>query len=312
MSDEAEVLMQPAAFSGEVFSEARQKLGLSVEQVARQLHLSEAVINSIEQAAFEELKDPVFSRGYIRSYARFLKLDADALVTAYNRQTGNESTTGQVRAIGTVSMVPGRRQGHPVLKVGSWLFLLALIAASVWWWQTQFGFDAGERAALDDLPVSVETSDGTTLVLPQLNEMDVEEDVAAVAPLQPTLEAEVDVQDAVDWLPEEPAGQVEPERQPAADEPAEQAETDTRLPAPFAGLVLSFAEDCWLSVKDARGRALYSGVAKGGSSLELDGDEPLAVVIGRVSAVAEIRYDNKPIELASISKDNVARLRLPL
>ncbi len=294
MSEETEAVIPPVVFSGQVFSDARQALGLSTEQVSQQLHLPEKVIGAIERGALDQLKDPVFSRGYIRTYARFLKLDDDALVAAYNQQTGNNTTTAQVRAIGTVSTVPGRGQGHPVLKVGSWLFALALVAVSAWWWQAQFGFDADERPVQDDLPVSVETTDGTTLVLPQLNE------------IEPDVDAEV--------LAEVPAADLaaEPEPRSATEEVAPASASVAQAAARFAGLALNFADDCWLSVKDARGRTLYSGVAKGGSSLELDGDEPLAVVIGRVSAVAEIRYDDKPIELASISKENVARLRLPL
>ncbi|GAA0694020.1 DUF4115 domain-containing protein [Marinobacterium maritimum] len=320
MSDDTEVVIPPVVFSGQAFSDARQKLGLSTEQVAHQLHLHERIIHAIEQGALDKLRDPVFSRGYIRSYARFLKLDADGLVSAYNQQTGNLATTAEVKAIGTVSTVPGRGQGHPVLKVGTWLFVLALVAASVWWWQAQFGFDVDERRAQDDLPVSVETTDGTTLVLPQLDEIEADMDSAAGV-LEQTVSEAITGSDTAAGMAEAPAvegsqasteASAEPEALPAAEEGEQASETLAQAAALFPGLALSFADDCWLSVKDARGRTLYSGVAKGGSSLELEGEEPLAVVIGRVSAVAEIRYDNKPIELASISKENVARLRLPL
>jgi len=317
VSDETEVVIPAVAFSGETFSAARQRLGLSTEEVARQLHLSEAVIRSIEQSAFDQLKDPVFCRGYIRSYARFLKLDADAQVAAYNQQTGNLSTTAQVRPIGTVSTVQGRHHGHPILKVGSWLFLLALVAVSVWWWQAQFGFNAEQRPALDDLPVSVETTDGTTLVLPQLDDAEFQE-LEAEAP------AAGDVDSALDSdapaLPEMPAALLPNEQAsvtlatPAADTMAQEPTVveDAATVESFSGLALSFSEDCWLSVKDASGRTVYSGVAKAESSLELGGEAPLAVVIGRVSAVAEMRYAGQAIDLAALSKDNVARLSLPL
>ncbi len=312
MSDQTEAAIPPVVFTGQAFSTARQKLGLSTEQIAHQLHLPEKVIQAIEQGALEQLKDPVFSRGYIRSYARFLKLDDDALVTAYNQQTGNNTTTAQVRAIGTVSTVPGRGQGHPVLRVGSWLFILALVAASIWWWQAQFGFDADERSAQDDLPVSVETSDGTTLVLPQLNEPEPDPVPEAVEQMSPAAAVDPAAEMSDTPLESGTSTLAEPADLSAVDAEEPVVEPVAQTPTHFSGLALSFADDCWLSVKDAHGRSLYSGVAKGGSSLELEGDEPLAVVIGRVSAVAEMRYDNKPIELASISKENVARLRLPL
>lgn len=325
MSDAAELVTPPVVFSGEAFSSARQKLDLSSEQVARQLHLSTAIIDAIEQADFDRLKDPVFSRGYVRAYARFLKLDADAQVQAYNQQVGDLAACPGVKSIGTVSTVPGRRHGHPVLKLGSWLFVVALVAACLWWWQAQFGFDADERPPLDDQPVSVETTDGTTLVLPQLDATEEPSDLP------------VDAQSVIELSSEDGITQGSTERESDAVPAGEQAESTEAASAiaagssqdditggeeaepaagitatDFSGLALSFSEDCWLSVKDARGRTLYSGVAKGGSSLELEGAEPLAVVIGRASAIAGIHYANQAIDLSAHSKENVARLRLPM
>lgn len=317
MSDETEVVNPPAVFSGQAFSEARQRLELSIQQVARQLHLPEAVIHSIEGGELDKLKDPFFSRGYIRAYARFLKLDADALVAAYNQQTGNLSTTAQVRAIGSVSTAPGRRHGHPVLKVGTWVFILVLIAVSIWWSQTQFGFDAEERSILNDLPVSVETTDGTTLLLPPVSDLETEAEVSARVDSQSVNESA----DETSEVPQESVESVsqsantttaETESQSSDEKINNEAESGQPEPSVHSGLSISLVEDCWLSIEDALGRTLYSGVAAAGSVLEFEGDEPLSVVIGRVSAVADLRYNNEPIELAAISKDNVARLSLPL
>lgn len=324
MSEETPVVPQ-STFPGEAFIGARESLGLGLDKVARQLHLSENVVRYIEQSELDRLADPVFARGYVRAYARFLKLDADAMVAAYNHQTGNLDSTGQVRTIGTLSTAPGRRPGHPLLKIGSWLFMLALIAASIWWWQAQFGFDFNKRAAGDDLPVSVETTDGTTLILPQLS--DVEPDVvqpsvskdAVVDDLlvEPLHDADVQASadkpgDVVVPIDEMSSAKHTAELSDSAAEPESLSGTASEPVVVKRELDLNFTDDCWLSVKDAQGRTLFSGVAKSGSSLVLDGDEPLALVVGRVSAVASIRYADKPIDLAAISKDNVARLKLPL
>ncbi|MBV0934078.1 RodZ domain-containing protein [Marinobacterium weihaiense] len=323
MSEETPAVFEPL-FQGALFTQARTGLELSLDQVARQLHLSEEVVRYIESGELDALGDPVFARGYVRAYARFLKLDADAMVAAYNQQTGNLMTTGQVRAIGTLSTTPGRRPGHPLLRIGSWLFGLVLVAACLWWWQAQYGFDESGRAAVDDLPVSVETTDGTTLVLPQLSVTDDESLAAltddALAPLPAAEDVRLPEADAVvsEGPVDLPADEVSALETVSADaQPSTPAEEKARAEAaPVAGiepaLQLAFSDDCWLSVKDARGRTLYSGVAKGGSTLALEGAEPLALVIGRVSAVADIRYGGQSIDLAPLSNDNVARLRLPL
>nr|WP_281419303.1 RodZ domain-containing protein [Marinobacterium ramblicola] len=78
-----------------------------------------------------------------------------------------------------------------------------------------------------------------------------------------------------------------------------------------ASLHLELTEDSWLSVKDASGRSLFNGIAKGGQKLNLDGKEPLVVVIGRASAVRLIEYGGEPVDIDSVSNKNVARLTLP-
>ncbi|MET4000038.1 RodZ domain-containing protein [Marinobacterium sp. MBR-109] len=289
------------------FVQAREQQGLSVEQVCRQLNLSKAVVQAIEKGDLQYLSDPVFSRGYIRSYAKFLKLDADALVASYNLASGNVQTTGTVKAIGTVSTVPGRHQGRPLLRIGSWLFVLALIAASVWWWQTQQGFTTADREPLDDRPFSIETSDGKTLVLPQVDdavsEVEVTEDgeAAAAAP-DVTPENEEPV-----YLTDDQVQQLQ-EAQAAASSIAE-----PEVPAPVSsGLDITFSDDCWISIREVGGRTLFNGVAQAGQSLKFESDATLAVVVGKVDAVSLFSYQGKSIDLAAMSKDNVARLSLPL
>jgi cytoskeleton protein RodZ len=65
---------------GKVLAEARQAQNLSVADVARQLKLSVHQVEALEAGAFERLPGSVFVRGFIRNYARFLKLDAESLL----------------------------------------------------------------------------------------------------------------------------------------------------------------------------------------------------------------------------------------
>lgn len=74
---------------GAVLRQQRQQRSLSVAEVARTLNLSADTVNHLEQADYDCLPAPAFVRGYIRSYARFLELDADELINAYDN-------TGQV------------------------------------------------------------------------------------------------------------------------------------------------------------------------------------------------------------------------
>lgn len=306
MSEEVQSETTSGGFPADEFVQARERQGLSVEQVCRQLNLSRTVVQAIERGDFQYLSDPVFSRGYVRSYAKFLKLDADALVASFNQASGHVKTTGSVKAIGSVATVPGRHHGRPLLKVGSWLFVLALVAVSVWWWQAQQGLNTEERTALDDRPFAVETSDGTTLVLPQLD--DVPEQMSDEGVEEAGVDTVQSDEEEPVYLTDEQIQQLQNEQVPATvtEQPPE---SDVQAQN---GLSIGFSDDCWISIREVGGRTLFNGVAKAGQSLNFQTEATLAVVIGKVSAVSLFSYEGQSIDLAAMSKDNVARLSLPL
>lgn len=313
MNEEVQTETADNGFPADEFVQAREAQGLSVEQVCRQLHLTRTVVEAIEKGDLQRLSDPVFSRGYIRSYAKLLKLDADYCVACYNRASGNLQTAATVRSIGSVSTVPGRHRGRPLLKIGSWLFVIALIAVIIWWWQTQQGLNPPERDDLGSKPLSIETSDGKTLVLSPPGdgstvgtqpaaadgkEMTETED-AGTLPLSPR-------SDSTDRQRSEPGENETPE---AA---ARSATPEEIQPAAIDTLDIAFTDDCWISIREIGGRTLFNGVASAGQVLSFQSEARLSVVVGKVSAISRFSYEGQAVDLASMSKDDVARLTLPL
>src|SRR5262245_17320584 len=65
---------------GTVLRAARLAQNLGVADVARQLKLSMSQVEALEAGEFQRLPGQVFVRGFVRNYARLLKLDAEALV----------------------------------------------------------------------------------------------------------------------------------------------------------------------------------------------------------------------------------------
>ena len=312
MSEEVQADIAGNGFPADEFLQAREAQGVSIDQVCRQLHLSRSVVEAIEQGDLQRLSDPVFSRGYIRSYAKFLKLDADRCVASYNQASGNLQTAATVKAIGSVSTVPGRHRGRPLLKIGSWLFVIALIAVIIWWWQTQQGLNAPGRGDLGNKPLSIETSDGKTLVLPPLKESpvaDAESEVAAdvAEPLNET-EGPMEQHEEAALLPQ--SEQSENEAAEVVVQPAENS--DPVPPVSLDTLDIAFSDDCWISIREIGGRTLFNGVANAGQTLSFQSTARLSVVVGKVSAVTRFSYEGQAIDLASMSKDDVARLSLPL
>jgi cytoskeleton protein RodZ len=69
---------RPAATSlGNILREAREKLGLSVADVAGQIKFAPRQIEALEAEDFKRLPEAAFLRGFVRSYAKILHLDAE-------------------------------------------------------------------------------------------------------------------------------------------------------------------------------------------------------------------------------------------
>jgi cytoskeleton protein RodZ len=67
---------------GTVLREARERLGLSVADVANQIKFAPRQIEAIEAGDYQQLPEEAFLRGFIRSYAKILQLDAQKLLAA--------------------------------------------------------------------------------------------------------------------------------------------------------------------------------------------------------------------------------------
>ncbi|WP_293410491.1 DUF4115 domain-containing protein [Piscinibacter sp.] len=67
--------------------------------------------------------------------------------------------------------------------------------------------------------------------------------------------------------------------------------------------------ESWVEVLDARGQTLLSRLLQPGEAVGVDGAMPMKVTIGN-SAVTQLSFRGKPIELAGFTRDNVARLDL--
>src|SRR6185312_14780446 len=65
----------------------RIECGLDVDYVAQILKIRPAVLVAIENGKFDELPGPAYAVGFVRSYATYLGLDAEALVVRFKTET---------------------------------------------------------------------------------------------------------------------------------------------------------------------------------------------------------------------------------
>jgi len=68
---------------GEILKKKREELGYNLKDIAKTLRLKSDYLKAIEEGTFEKLPVEVYTKGYIREYAKFLKTDPDSIIKAY-------------------------------------------------------------------------------------------------------------------------------------------------------------------------------------------------------------------------------------
>src|SRR5690349_9403193 len=72
---------------GASFKQAREAKGISLDQIAAETRISTRFLQAIEDEEFNLLPGGIFNRGFVRTYAEKLGLDADQAVAIYERMT---------------------------------------------------------------------------------------------------------------------------------------------------------------------------------------------------------------------------------
>ena len=105
--------------------DARGELGITIDEVAHELHLSREVVLSLEAGDYETLGPPVYVRGHLRRYARLVGLPEEKVVEGYKTYIPEPE---EFRTLSARTIVkPGA--SLPNFVLWAMLVLLLLIAA---------------------------------------------------------------------------------------------------------------------------------------------------------------------------------------
>ena len=58
-------------------------MGYNLKEIAKTLRIRSDYLKAIEEGTFEKLPVEVYTKGYIREYAKFLKTDPEIVIKAY-------------------------------------------------------------------------------------------------------------------------------------------------------------------------------------------------------------------------------------
>lgn len=81
-------VLAPDASPGQRLRYARQAMRLTQEDVSRLLRLQMNIIQALEEDDYEKVPAPLFVRGYLRAYARLVKVAEEEVIACYNNLSG--------------------------------------------------------------------------------------------------------------------------------------------------------------------------------------------------------------------------------
>jgi cytoskeleton protein RodZ len=80
---------------GDRFRSAREARGLSLSDVSEHIRIRSVYLAAIEEENWSAVGAPVYIRGFLRTYARFLGLDPEVVVAAFNGEVPGAQTASQ-------------------------------------------------------------------------------------------------------------------------------------------------------------------------------------------------------------------------
>lgn len=283
MTDETEIQQDDVApeepqgpRGGERLAEARREQQISVDEIAKELHLDEPKVRALERNEFDVLGAPVFAKGHLKTYAQLVNVDAADVMSDYYHLT---------RSVVVPPVISTRPKARRELSPGPWIaaIVVIVIAASAYWWfsrPTPVETDVVESPSVDESMVDTppESDEGMVTTPPETNEDNVDDQLAG------ELVSEPEVEDRPDSPPPAEAGQVR--------------------------LLLTYSGDCWTEITDASGRRLLFDLGKDGRTVELGGAEPFNVLFGNPGNVS-LRVNGEDYALPATNRpDRPMRLTI--
>jgi cytoskeleton protein RodZ len=284
----------------------REQRGWTVEQVASQLNLAPRQIVAIESDDYPALPGMPIVRGFIRAYAKLLKVDPAPMLEGLGGHTVLSSESLAPRqALSTPfseARLPtmGQRQG----TMTKWVFgfLLVLLAGVAFWASQQGGgLTASTQTLSSEVRENTGVEQGADVFAPgeaPMNTSQMEPEMASQpeAVPGPVLPTASEIPAANEALPK--AAPVAP----ASSQESGLADANT--------LVFNMREESWLEVRRAKDDSIVvARLAGAGETESVPVTVPVTVVVGNAAGV-DVTLRGKPVELNASTRTNVARLNL--
>ena len=328
---------------GNSLRRAREAAGMDMAALASRINLGRGTLEDLEANRFGHMP-PAYVRGYLRSCARELGVDADPWILAFERHGLSDPELRAVATRSPRSSQPRRNRGIYWLTS---LLILLLLGLGAYSWTDHNGMrllpsldpGAAEEAASPETSAATPSTppDPETAAVPETSpgprpEVDTtrtEAPEGGAANTSTQAGAEGDAASAERTvMPDALTETLAAGSDSGADEvttsgdaaaaasattPLTQAPRETSTPTAGSGepvLALEFSSTSWVEVRDAAGEVVLSGIFSAGDREELRLQLPARVVLGNAAGVS-LQLAGEPVDIQPhVRDDRTARFDL--
>ncbi|HTH93897.1 MAG TPA: RodZ domain-containing protein [Rhodocyclaceae bacterium] len=292
---DAPVEVPPLPLPGTALREAREAHGYSLADVSLALKFGVRQLEALENDDYSNLKGTTFVRGFVRSYARYLKLDEVPLLKALEPRL--PAPVAEVKVVESMDAeMP--TQGADIHSRRAYAIAIAVLLLGALAWFAVQGHAPSPKPVDDQ--VATPTPSTLDATAPRSE--------SAQANAIPAITASPETQPATTTTPVAPATAT------LGTQTAVPADAPTTPATPAINpderqLVLSFSAESWVEVRDGTQHVIFSGRSPAGSNQTLHGKPPFQLVVGNAPAV-KLHYEDRDIDLQPYTRVDVARLTL--
>ena len=294
---------------GAALRAAREKQGLSVDDIYQRIHLEPRIIEAIESDDYEKISSPTYARGYLRTYAKTLGLDGDYIVSLYN--SDNEAPPPEI--LPEVKPPTQVSSSDKPVKAFTYLISLALVLLLLIWFQSNYIVDTDDTAEAEDStatkPAVINNTDATfdVVIHPEGWQSPPQEPDTYVpdTSMQATTNANSTTTPTMQ-ITESINGDLESQILPV-----DSASTiRTYVSAGSDIIELTISDDSWIEIYDAYEQRIFMDLGKAGEQFEIKGTAPFNLILGNAPGVG-IRFNDSSVNPNYSANSGVARFQLP-
>ena len=300
---------------GDMLRQARERAGLTQDDIANKLKLSPRQISAIETGDWSALPERTFTRGFMRSYARLVALDPNSL--GLDQSQSQPHAASELKptpaAIGEIAHEADRNAFSAARVVVPGLLIAALVVGVLYFQGNRwFGWEFAKQPTTpskQDIKNAAAKSDKADAVAAK-SEAASTSSGSVIAPAASTPAAEPAVAAAILGAATDVSSAATPAANLAA-APGVAGALTANLPVPVAAgdkrISLLFKGKSWTEVR-SKGEVIFSETAAPGSR-EFSGTPPLSFTVGNASNVV-VSIDGKPYDMSELTRNDVARFRV--